>query len=231
MNGIVYARGLAQGTDCPDTPFSVVAPSNDPANRALFSRALLRWTATWTQYDDFARSGTLTKDVARHAHFAVEVLTTVRANVAAGVCCALVAVDPDENILGAMTYFVIPPHEATIGLLVVEPRNIPGSPTVVQYRGVGTTMVAAAAQRMVAAAVHAIFLHPLDPEARRFWIARGFVPSAPATPNLLVARGEDRIKALVDHCLLFPDNPAGHELLLCGLPKQVRERLLSGVSR
>ena len=88
-------------------------------------------------------------------------------------------------------------------------------------------MLAAAVQRMIVAGVTNVALHPLDADAERFWKGRGFLSCGAS--HLLCVRGADALKKLVDVCNLIPDDAMGSDIVLCGLPRRVRERLVAGV--
>jgi len=227
--GRPYGKGLAAQRDCPDIPYSLVEPSNLSTNLSLLGREIARWNDTFQEFQALASAGRLTADVVQRAEFGVDVLGIVQNNLQLGVCCLLLAVGPDDQVLGAMAYLIVPPTllngemQGTIALLAVDPRNMPGSPHATQLRGVGTALVAAASQRMIAVGADVVYLHPLDAEARRFWVARGFRRCGGG--GLLCVRGVDAIAALIDGCLQSPEVPADGEFLLCGLPGRVRERL------
>jgi Acetyltransferase (GNAT) family len=225
MDGQTFARGLAYGDDCPPIPYSIVLPERTPANLALLDREIARWQGIAGRHGEYARKRQVTVDVARRAEFAVATLSTIRMNLEIGVCCELLAVDPDERVLGALTYILVPPAGGVIPLLAIDPSNLAGSPTTVQYRGVGTALVAAASRRFLAAGVDQVVLHPLDDEARRFWLARGF--QVCGRGSILCVRGAAAIEAMIDGCLTLPESALAGDLILCGLPRRVRDKLVA----
>ena len=227
MDGIVVGRGLASatGSACAPLPYTIVQPTREPANRVIIQAAITRWQGDVTRYASLARHGTVLPDVPARAEFAVDVLKAVDYHLEIGVCCHLLAVTIDNHVLGVMNYTDLSPTETSIGLLAVSPRNVPGSPDQPKYRGVGTAMVAALATLLVQNGYTTIYLHPLDDQARVFWSGRGFVPCGGG--SLLCVRGKDRISSLVDGCLTREDNPGDGHIVLCGLPKRVRDKLLA----
>lgn len=221
--GKVYGSGLATQTDCPPIAYRILQPDRTVENLHLFDQEVDRWAATHELYADLNREGTVTIDLVQRAEFGVDVLGILRSNLDLGVCCSLLAAAPDAKLLGAIGFFFTRPEEGVVALLAVDPRNMPGSPYNTQLRGVGTALVAATAQRMLATGVNVIYLHPLDSEALRFWTARGF--QSCGAGSLLCVRGQEAMLSLIDGCLAQPERPADGAYLVCGLPRQVRERL------
>ena len=227
ISGTVVGRGLASatGSTCAPLPYTIVRPANTTANLALIRSTIARWQADVTTYEGLMFRGLVTNDVPARAEFAVDVLKDVEQGLTLGVCCHLIAATIDNFVLGVMSYTPIPPNEATINLLAVDPRNVPGAPLSPKYRGVGTAMVAALATLLVQNGYTTIFLHPLDSAAEAFWRGRGF--DTCGRGGLLCVRGKDRISSLVDGCLTREDNPGDGHIVLCGLPKRVRDKLLA----
>lgn len=230
MKGLVLGTGVTQNADCPGIPYTLVVPDRTTANLALFARTLNRWTHRQIDFYDMWERHELTEDVVDRAQFTLGVLDTLMTNLAVGVCCAVVAVDPDDDILGALDYMLLPdtktpgaPMMGLINLLAVDPANIPGSPVVVQMRGVGTALVAAVATRFLKAKVSSVELHPLDADAERFWRARGFMTCRPG--GFLCVRGDVQLRAMIAACDQKPDNACDGDCIHCGIPKKIRERL------
>lgn len=227
ISGTIVGRGLAQpvGASCPAVPYRIIQPARTAANRTIVQGAITRWQGNVAAYAALTRKGTIPPDVPARAEFGVDVLKDVEQGLSIGVCCHLLAVTFDDRIIGAMSYTLLPPTEATLNLLAVDPRNVPGSPDQPKYRGVGTAMVAALAVRLVQNGYSTIFLHPLDSAAGTFWRGRGFETCGGG--SLLCVCGKDKIMALVNGCLTQEDDPQGGHVVLCGLPKRVREKLLA----
>lgn len=223
LTGAVYGHGLAQQQGCPALPYEIIAPTNERSTTAQVASEVGRWIRTVDEYRALQASGLLTIDVLNRAEFGVDVVSTVLLNLNLGVCCQLVAADADGSILGAIIYQVVPPRDGSINLLVVDPLHLKGSPYAPQLRGVGTSLVAGAAGRMLAAGVTSIHLHPLDKEAERFWRARGFATCG--LGGLLCLRGESAIRSLIGNCVQTPECASTDGCLLCGLPRAARERL------
>ena len=224
ITGIVYGRGLAADATCPSIPYSILAPTKTAANLSVVDANGLRWTAEV----DALKERHATADVVYRADFAIATLGTCYANLEQGICCQLLAVAPDDLILGAIIYFILPPDKGAISLLAIDPRNLAGSTLAPHYRGVGTALAAVACERMLASGVERVNLHPLDVEAERFWLGRGFKKCGAG--HLLCVQGTAQIRAIIDNCFLQPEVPVEGEFLLCGIPKQVRERLQARVA-
>jgi GNAT superfamily N-acetyltransferase len=219
MNGTVYGRGLAADGSCPNIPYSIIAPTRTAANLAILDANGLRWT----EEVEALKERFATADVLYRADFAIATLGTLYANLEQGICCQLLAVAPDDLILGGIIYFLLPPDKGAISLLAIDPRNLAGSTTLPHYRGVGTALAAAACERMLAVGVERVNLHPLDTDAERFWKARGFKQCGAG--HLLCVQGRVEIRNIIDNCFLQPEVPVEGDFLLCGIPKQVRDRL------
>ena len=223
LDGRILATGLAEQKDCAPSPYKIIDPTSTNNNLALVGLAIQRWTVESHDFAYLHRRGQLTIDVVDRADFAVQVLTIINTNLLIGVCCQVLAIDPDDNILAAGQFTYVPPTEATINFVAVEPRNIPSSPYVRQVRGLGTAIVANIARHMLKNQVTTVYLHPLDADARRFWIGRGFGQCGAG--SLLCIRGVDKIQHLIDGCIRNPETP-DKDQLLCGLPARVRSRML-----
>ena len=231
ISGKILGRGLAQpvgraSRGCLPVPYQTISPANTGQNVTIVRLNISRWQATVNDYLDLAAMGQITPDVPVRAQFAVDVLRKIAGNLELGVCCSMIATTIDDRFLGAMNYTPMSPTESTIGLLAVDPRNVPGSPDEPKYRGVGTSMVATLADMLLNQGVTTIYLHPKDAQAATFWRARGFASCGGG--GLLCARDADKIRAMIDGCLRGADNPLDNHVTLCGLPAIVRERLLAG---
>lgn len=223
--GTVHGKGLAQQEGCLPLPYELITPTNAPSNLVQLAKEIARWQQEVDIYQLLVKDGKLTIDVQKRAQFGVDVLKNVESNLKIGVCCQILAADADGSILGAIIYNIVPPHEGSIGLLVVDPLHLAGVPYKPQLRGVGTSLVAAASRRMLEAGVDTVFLHPLDKEAERFWRGRGFITCG--LGSLLCIRGRPAIEQLIGHCVATPEQASRNEIILCGLPATVRSRLLA----
>ena len=224
MQGTIYGKGLATTVDCPSLPYQIVAPTKTQGNLNALDANGLRWL---TEAEEL-KAHHATADVVYRAEFAVATIGTLYYNLANGICCNLLAVAPDDLVLGAIIYFILPPDRGAISLLAIDPRNLAGSTLSPHYRGVGTALVAVACERMLAVGVEQVNLHPLDSEAERFWRARGFLTCGAG--HLLCLRGTAAIRSVVDTCFLNPETHVDGGFVLCGLPKAVRERLAATTS-
>ena len=221
ITGTVLGKGFAAQDNCDPLPYKLVTPDGSLANRDILARALAKWTATTV---DFLASWPAVKpDLIERARFGSDVLSIVRTNLELGVESNLLAVDADDDVLGAMVYSIVPPRGTDVGLtgsinvVAIDPRFMPNSPFKPQLRGIGTAMVAAAAQRMIRAGVQTVYLHALDSSAEAFWRGKGFADCGGG--GLLCIRGQAAIKELVDVCMLRPDD-GGEDCLLCGVRRR-----------
>jgi hypothetical protein len=243
VKGQLLGRGVADNADCPGIPYELVMPDRSVENVVTLTRNLNQWRQREQQFYDLRNRGETTDDVVKRAHFAVNVMETVKMNVEMGICCEVVAIDPDGDILGTLIYMIHGPGTMKVGplmmsgtyqtnfapvafinLLAIDPVNVPGSPFTVQLRGVGTALVAAAAQRVLKQGIEYIYLHPLDDAAQAFWVRRGF---RLVSGSLYVVDGVLSIKKLIDACKTDPENCVDGDFLFCGVHPKVREHILS----
>jgi len=188
-------------------------PDKTAANLKAIAGESTRWRATGQRYRERTMRGALDPKVTRRAQFAEEVLASIGEMVRLGACCSVIAETSEGRFVGALSYGMLPPHEAAINLLAIDPEHLTGSPGGEQLRGVGTAMVAATSREFLKAGTDTVFLHPLDEQAAKFWQGRGF---GVCGRNLLCVRGRKQIDALIDGCEHWP-GCGESAYVVCGL--------------
>jgi len=207
--GQVVGQGVAATAAGARVPFVMVEPANTLANLGEIGRESQRWHKTALRY-----VGATSTDVAKRAQFADEVLALTGEQVRLGVSGFLIAQATDGRILGVTTYGSLNAREGTLNLVAIDPEHLAGSPGTAQLRGIGTSMVAAASQLMLARGVEVIYLHPFDQEAALFWSHRGF--GYCGAGGLLCVRGRAAVEALRGRCELAPDCGDRNDCVVCG---------------
>lgn len=187
------------------------------------------WIAVAREYGELLQSGRLPEDVAFRAHFASDVLffAATQAATPSPETVTMLAMHGD-NVVG-VTIFHFEDDEAEISWVTVDPRFLAGAPTPAadQVRGIGTSMVCAAADAILSGGATTIALSALDDAADRFWRARGFEP---CRGDSLCVEGRAGVEAMAMACSTEPDDPANSdEVCICGTWESLRDFRLPGL--
>jgi len=212
--GKVLGQGVARTASGAAIPFTMVEPERSIPNLGEIGRESRRWHGTALRFREMANKGQLPNDVAKRAEFADEVLAVVGEHLRLGVHGFVVAQGHDGRILGVTTYGSPRPREGSLNLVAIDPEQLAGTPGDQQLRGIGTSMVAAASQIMLARGDEAVYLHPFDQEAALFWSHRGF--GYCGAGGLLCVRGRAAVEALKGRCELSPDCGDTGDCVTCG---------------
>lgn len=216
ITGQVIGRGRAERPSGQGEDYTLIVPNNAISTLSTIAQEAKRWNGIAWQYGRLALAGELSREVYARAKFADEVLAAVGESIRIGACCQIIAESSAGQILGLVNFGFLSPSQGTINLLAIDPRYVPGAPVKDQPRGIGTALVAAAGQQILAKGAIEVYLHPLDPAAARFWAQRGFATCGAG--GLFCIRGTTAIQALLDGCRLSPDCPDQGECLVCGAP-------------
>ncbi len=227
LTGTEVGRGTASSADYSNSAtYIMIIPAKTTANIAEMAREGLAWQR---QAEDLRR--TTPGRVAERAQFAEETLAIATDNLRLGIPTTIVAQASDSRILGAILFDVFTKGDkkgqGVLKLLAIEPKQLAGTPGNRQLRGIGTALTAAASRQLLAKGVQVIYIHPLDEEARRFWLGRG--AELCGEVDLLCVRGVNKVNALINGCQLRPCDPGSGECLLCGSARFTEQMRLPGV--
>jgi len=194
--------------------YDMLAPDKNTSNLALLGRETKRWKDTSDMFLQLSIKHRLAPDVAVRAYFAEETISTVAENIRLGVCCNIVAIALNTEVLGVLVHSDLGNNQAAITLLAIDPLHMAGSPGNGQLRGVGTGLVAAASRQLLARGVTGVLIHPFDKAAASFWKGRGFIPCNDDTR--LCITGRPAVERLIDGCTVRPEG--GCDTVICGTP-------------
>ncbi len=117
---------------------------------------------------------------ALHAHFAAEVAWVAASELRQFTSdpqhyLLVVGLDQAQEVLGINTAYWVPDEQVWyMAVGTTRPVDQPGYPNPDQVRGIGLEIVGALVKLMNARVCAPVTLEPLDAQARRFWLARGF---------------------------------------------------------
>lgn len=214
LTGQVIGHGHAQRPSGRGEDYQLIVPTKTTENLATYAAEAKRWFAIVTEYDALSAAGKIPREVYRRAKFGEETLAVAGDNLRLGVCCQIICQGLNGHFLGVVVWAWMTPTDAAINLMVIDPRHISGTPGHDQLRGIGTALVAAVSRQMIAKGGQALFLHPLDRAAERFWVGRGFGNCGGG--GLMCIRGRAGVEALLDGCTVRPDCPDAGDCLSCG---------------
>ena len=113
----------------------------------------------------------------------------------------IVAAYLPDHMVGLSVYQIYPDKTALLNLVTVAPYLQPGNPEA-NIRGIGTGMICKVSQDLIENQVTQVCLKPLDDEAEKFWLNRGFEPQG--REKLCVING---LEKLLQACEGRPDCP------------------------
>jgi hypothetical protein len=161
-------------------------------------------------------------EIAQRALFTSEVLFFAALQLAGAIASGVMIAVHGADIVG-VTLYSIEGDEATLTWVAVAPQFLAGVPTPAgdQVRGIGTAMICAVSEQFERAGATSVRLTPLDEEAARFWVGRGFTPCDGGVE--LCVRGREQIAEMAAACVASPDDGAAGDLCICGTYESLRD--------